>query len=60
LAFDYKFSNVLFVDDEKPNMIFGIGYTAGVHMVLQEEGASFDSIAVDPVTNNIYFADNCK
>lgn len=60
LAFDYQQIRILFVDKARPDSIWGVRHFSGTHLILQEKSASFDSIVVDPVTHNLYFADRSK
>ncbi|KAI6189951.1 hypothetical protein M3Y97_00063800 [Aphelenchoides bicaudatus] len=58
LAFDYMYNEILFVEKTQLDTVFGSNQVVEKHKVLQEKGAQFDKIIVDPITNNLYFADN--
>ncbi|KAI6177520.1 Solute carrier family 23 member 2 [Aphelenchoides bicaudatus] len=58
IAYDYKHNESLTVDNEKPDTVWGFSRNMLSHSVVQLENASFDFIAADPTTGNIYFADN--
>jgi hypothetical protein len=60
LAYDYRHGEVLFVDDEKPDTIWGGSPSLDLHLVLYVKGAQFDCVATGPITHNLYFADNSK
>jgi hypothetical protein len=60
IAFDYRQNRILFVGDERPDTIWSVNETVGVHFVTSVEGTRFDNIAVDAVTNCLYYADICE
>lgn len=60
IAFDYRHKEILFVDTDTPNTVWGASRVVGAHLVVQDKEAHFDWVVVDPVTNNLYFADNSK
>lgn len=58
LSFEHDLSEILFVSKRVPNRIRAIDNKGNVRMFASHENERFSRVAIDPVTKNVYFAEN--